>query len=152
MFSIRTKDRQTDWFMRINPNGEEKTCKGFVSLFLYKDGNCEVKVFPLRTVHSSCWIIRILPCQYIPNSIGKRLMPPQVPINADIIFSIVDKDGVKTRAKRCEYTFEKNLPSDNRGFAKWVLGTILRRLSVTFLFHTLSFPGSYHILSCGTPS
>ena len=44
----------------------------------------------------------------------------QVPINADIIFSIVDKDGVKTRAKRCEYTFEKNLPSDNRGFAKWV--------------------------------
>jgi hypothetical protein len=43
---------------------------------------------------------------------------PQVPINADIIFSIVDKEGVKTRAKRCEYTFEKNLPSDNRGFAK----------------------------------
>ena len=28
--------------MRINPNGEEKTCKGFVSLFLYKDGTCEV--------------------------------------------------------------------------------------------------------------
>ena len=28
--------------MRINPNGEEKTCKGFVSLFLYKDGVCEV--------------------------------------------------------------------------------------------------------------
>jgi len=24
VFSIRTKDRQTDWFMRINPNGEEK--------------------------------------------------------------------------------------------------------------------------------
>ena len=118
VFSIRTKDRQTDWFMRINPNGEEKTCKGFVSLFLYKDGNCEVKVFPLRAVHSSCWIIRIPPCQYIPNSIGKGLMPRQVPINADIIFSIVDKDGVKTRAKRCEYTFEKNLPSDNRGFAK----------------------------------
>ena len=43
VFSIRTKDRQTDWFMRINPNGEEKTCKGFVSLFLYKDGNCEVE-------------------------------------------------------------------------------------------------------------
>ena len=36
VFSIRTKDRTTDWFMRINPNGEEKTCKGFVSLFLYK--------------------------------------------------------------------------------------------------------------------
>ena len=64
VFSIRTKDRTTDWFMRINPNGEEKTCKGFVSLFLYKDGVCEV------------------------------------PINADIIFSIVDKDGTKTRAKR----------------------------------------------------
>jgi hypothetical protein len=29
-------------FMRINPNGEEKTCKAFVSLFLYKDGTCEV--------------------------------------------------------------------------------------------------------------
>ena len=64
VFSIRTKDRTTDWFMRINPNGEEKSCKGFVSLFLYKDGVCEV------------------------------------PINADIIFSIVDKDGTKTRAKR----------------------------------------------------
>ena len=47
VFSIRTKDRQTDWFMRINPNGEEKTCKGFVSLFLYKDGNCEVSIFIL---------------------------------------------------------------------------------------------------------
>ena len=47
VFSIRTKDRQTDWFMRINPNGEEKTCKGFVSLFLYKDGNCEVSTFIL---------------------------------------------------------------------------------------------------------
>ena len=31
--------------MRINPNGEEKSCKGFVSLFLYKDGVCEVKSF-----------------------------------------------------------------------------------------------------------
>ena len=41
-----------------------------------------------------------------------------MPINADIIFSIIDKDGNKTRAKRCEYTFEKSLPSDNRGFAK----------------------------------
>lgn len=90
VFSIRTNDRQTDWFMRINPNGEEKTCKGFVSLFLYKDGTCEV------------------------------------PINADIIFSIIDKDGNKTRAKRCEYTFEKNLPSDNRGFAKFVSHTELR--------------------------
>ena len=60
----RTKDRTTDWFMRINPNGEEKTCKGFVSLFLYKDGVCEV------------------------------------PINADIIFSIIDKDGSKVRGKR----------------------------------------------------
>ena len=68
VFSIRTKDRTTDWFMRINPNGEEKSCKGFVSLFLYKDGVCEV------------------------------------PINADIIFSIVDKDGGKTRAKRYEVT------------------------------------------------
>ena len=57
VFSIRTKDRQTDWFMRINPNGEEKTCKGFVSLFLYKDGNCEVKV------NSYCWMIKILPFQ-----------------------------------------------------------------------------------------
>ena len=64
VFSIRMKDRQTDWFIRINPNGEEKTCKGFVSLFLYKEGVCEV------------------------------------PINADIIFSIVDKEGVKTWAKR----------------------------------------------------
>lgn len=90
VFSIRTKDRQTDWFMRINPNGEEKTCKGFVSLFLYKDGTCEV------------------------------------PINADIIFSIIDKEGSKTRAKRCEYTFEKSLPSDNRGFAKFVSHTELR--------------------------
>ena len=69
VFSIRTKDRTTDWFMRINPNGEEKSCKGFVSLFLYKDGVCEV------------------------------------PINADIIFSIVDKDGTKTRAKRYEKTY-----------------------------------------------
>ena len=67
VFSIRTKDRQTDWFMRINPNGEEKTCMVFVSLFLYKDGVCEV------------------------------------PINADIIFSIVDKEGEKTRAKRYKY-------------------------------------------------
>lgn len=97
VFSIRTKDRQTDWFMRINPNGEEKTCKGFVSLFLYKDGNCEV------------------------------------PINADIIFSIVDKDGVKTRAKRCEYTFEKNLPSDNRGFAKFVSHSELRHPQLNLL-------------------
>ena len=48
VFSIRTKDRQTDWFMRINPNGEEKTCKGFVSLFLYKDGNCEVGTYHFR--------------------------------------------------------------------------------------------------------
>ena len=63
VFSIRTKDRQTDWFMRINPNGEEKTCKGFVSLFLYKDGNCEVKVFPVRAVKSYCWMIKILPFQ-----------------------------------------------------------------------------------------
>jgi len=97
VFSIRTKDRQTDWFMRINPNGEEKTCKGFVSLFLYKDGNCEV------------------------------------PINADIIFSIVDKEGVKTRAKRCEYTFEKNLPSDNRGFAKFVSHSELRHPQLNLL-------------------
>ena len=97
VFSIRTKDRQTDWFMRINPNGEEKSCKGFVSLFLYKDGNCEV------------------------------------PINADIIFSIVDKDGVKTRAKRCEYTFEKNLPSDNRGFAKFVSHSELRHPQLNLL-------------------
>ena len=64
VFSIRTKDRTTDWFMRISPNGEEKSCKGFVSLFLYKDGVCEV------------------------------------PINGDIIFSIADRDGTKTRAKR----------------------------------------------------
>merc|ERR1719471_1727336 len=97
VFSIRTKDRQTDWFMRINPNGEEKSCKGFVSLFLYKDGVCEV------------------------------------PINADIIFSIVDKDGVKTRAKRCEYTFEKNLPSDNRGFAKFVSHSELRHPQLNLL-------------------
>jgi len=97
VFSIRTKDRQTDWFMRINPNGEEKTCKGFVSLFLYKDGLCEI------------------------------------PINADIIFSIVDKDGVKTRAKRCEYTFEKNLPSDNRGFAKFVSHSELRHPQLNLL-------------------
>jgi len=97
VFSIRTKDRQTDWFMRINPNGEEKTCKGFVSLFLYKDGICEI------------------------------------PINADIIFSIVDKDGVKTRAKRCEYMFEKNLPSDNRGFAKFVSHSELRHPQLNLL-------------------
>jgi len=97
VFSIRTKDRQTDWFMRINPNGEEKTCKGFVSLFLYKDGVCEI------------------------------------PINADIIFSIVDKDGVKTRAKRCEYTFEKNLPSDNRGFAKFVSHNELKHPQLNLL-------------------
>ena len=31
---------------------------------------------------------------------------------------IESKDGNKTRAKRCEYVFEKNLQSDNRGFAK----------------------------------
>ena len=73
VFSIRTKDRTTDWFMRINPNGEEKTCKGFVSLFLYKDGVCEV------------------------------------PINADIIFSIVDKDGTKTRAKRSVFSWLQNV-------------------------------------------
>jgi len=97
VFSIKTKDRQTDWFMRINPNGEEKSCKGFVSLFLYKDGNCEV------------------------------------PINADIIFNIVDKDGVKTRAKRCEYTFEKNLSSDNRGFAKFVSHSELRHPQLNLL-------------------
>jgi len=97
VFTIRTKDRQTDWFMRINPNGEEKTCKGFVSLFLYKDGICEI------------------------------------PINADIIFSIVDKDGVKTRAKRCEYMFEKNLPSDNRGFAKFVSHSELRHPQLNLL-------------------
>jgi len=97
VFSIRTKDRTTDWFMRINPNGEEKTCKGFVSLFLYKDGVCEV------------------------------------PINADIIFSIVDKDGTKTRAKRCEYTFEKNLPSDNRGFAKFVSHSELRHPQLSLI-------------------
>jgi hypothetical protein len=30
VFSSRAKDRQTDWFMRINPYGEEKT-KRFVS-------------------------------------------------------------------------------------------------------------------------
>ena len=57
----------------------------------------------------------------------------QVPINADIIFSIVDKDGVKTRAKRCEYTFEKNLPSDNRGFAKFVSHSELRHPQLNLL-------------------
>ena len=31
----------------------------------------------------------------------------EVPIKTDIIFSIVDKEGVKTRAKRCEHIFEK---------------------------------------------
>ena len=64
VFSIRTKYRQTDWFMSINTKGEEKTCKGFVSLFLYSNGVCEVL------------------------------------INANIIFSIVDKEEVKSRAKR----------------------------------------------------
>ena len=56
VFSIRTKDRQTDWFMRINPNGEEKTCKGFVSLFLYKDGNCEVGRVGGLLIELSCSI------------------------------------------------------------------------------------------------
>jgi len=97
VFAIRTKDRQTDWFMRINPNGEEKSCKGFVSLFLYKDGLCEV------------------------------------PINADIIFNIIDKDGNKTRAKRCEYIFDKNLHSDNRGFAKFVSHPELRHPNLNLL-------------------
>jgi len=97
VFTVKTKERQTDWFMRINPNGEEKSCKAFVSLFLYKDGCCEV------------------------------------PINTDIIFSIIDKDGVKTRAKRCEYQFDKNLPSDNRGFAKFVSHTELRHPSLNLL-------------------
>lgn len=97
VFVVKTKDRTTDWFMRINPNGEEKSCKGFVSLFLYKDGVCEV------------------------------------PINTDIIFSIIDKDGAKTRAKRCEYQFDKNLPSDNRGFAKFVSHTELKHPSLNLL-------------------
>jgi len=97
VFAIRTKDRQTDWFMRINPNGEEKSCKGFVSLFLYKDGVCEV------------------------------------PINADIIFNIIDKDGNKTRAKRCEYVFDKNLQSDNRGFAKFVSHNELKHPQLNLL-------------------
>lgn len=97
VFSIRTKDRQTDWFLRINPNGEEKSCKGFVSLFLYKDGCCEV------------------------------------PIDADIIFNIIDKDGNKTRAKRCEYIFDKNLQSDNRGFAKFVSHSELRHPHLNLL-------------------
>ena len=43
-----------------------------------------------------------------------------MPINVDIIFSIVDKNGLKTRAKQCKYTLEKNLPSENRGSAKFV--------------------------------
>eukprot|EP00088_Acartia_fossae_P068928 TRINITY_DN8858_c0_g1_i1.p1 TRINITY_DN8858_c0_g1~~TRINITY_DN8858_c0_g1_i1.p1 ORF type:complete len:394 (+),score=91.00 TRINITY_DN8858_c0_g1_i1:45-1226(+) len=97
VFSIRTKDRQTDWFLRINPNGEEKSCKGFVSLFLYKDGCCEV------------------------------------PIDADIIFNIIDKDGNRTRAKRCEYTFDKDLQSDNRGFAKFVSHSELRHPHLNLL-------------------
>ena len=64
VFSIRMKDRQTDWFIRIKRRGEDVQggCLS-VSLFLYKDGVCS-------------------------------------PINADIIFSIVDKEGVKTKAKR----------------------------------------------------
>jgi len=97
VFTVKTKERTTDWFMRINPNGEEKSCKAFVSLFLYKDGICEV------------------------------------PINTDIIFSIIDKDGNKTRAKRCEYQFDKNLPSDNRGFAKFVSHTELKHPSLNLL-------------------
>lgn len=97
VFMVKTKERSTDWFMRINPNGEEKSCKGFVSLFLYKDGVCEV------------------------------------PIDTDIIFSIIDKDGNKTRAKRCEYKFDKNLPSDNRGFAKFVSHTELKHPSLNLL-------------------
>ena len=109
VFSIRTKDRTTDWFMRINPNGEEKTCKGFVSLFLYKDGVCEV------------------------------------PINADIIFSIVDKDGTKTRAKRyvfiCLYHLER--------FYNLGVNIFSRRTSrVT----TEGLPSSCRTRSCGTPS
>ena len=31
-------------FMRINPNGEDPSSKGFVSLFLYKDGVCDVPI------------------------------------------------------------------------------------------------------------
>ena len=42
--------------MRINPNGEEKTCKGFVSLFLYKDGNCEVGRVGVLLIELSCSI------------------------------------------------------------------------------------------------
>ena len=64
VFSFRTKNRTTDWFLRIHPNGDEKSCNGFVSLFLCKDGVCEV------------------------------------PIQGEIIFSIVDRDGTKTRTKR----------------------------------------------------
>ena len=94
VFSIRTKDRQTDWFMRINPNGEEKTCKGFVSLFLYKDGNCEV----VEGVEITGELARLNIGEYL--FLAANSAPLQVPINADIIFSIVDKDGVKTRAKR----------------------------------------------------
>merc|ERR550519_537538 len=97
IFKIRTQDRETEWFMRINPNGEEKSCRSFVSLFLYKDGVCEV------------------------------------PIVADIIFNLIDKDGNKTRAKRCEYTFEKNLASDNRGFAKFVSHTELKHPTLNLL-------------------
>jgi len=97
VFAIKTKDKHTDWFMRINPNGEEKSCKGFVSLFLYKDGICDIA------------------------------------INADIIFNIIDKDGNKTRAKRCEYVFDKNLPSDNRGFAKFVSHSELKHPQLNLL-------------------
>ena len=34
---------------------------------------------------------------------------------------------------RCEYTFEKNLPSDNRGFAKFVSHSELRHPQLNLL-------------------
>ena len=91
------KDYQLNWVMRINPNGEEKDHEGYVSLFLYKEGNC------------------------------------RIPVEAEITFSIIGKDGIKMRSRRCKYTFEKNVPRDNRGFCMLVSHDDLRHPHMNFL-------------------
>lgn len=44
VFTIKTKDRTTNWFMKLYPNGVVGSCEGFLSLFLYSYCNQQVPI------------------------------------------------------------------------------------------------------------
>jgi len=44
VFTIKTKDRTTNWFMKLYPNGVDGSCEGFLSLFLYSYCNQQVSI------------------------------------------------------------------------------------------------------------